>query len=68
MHGLWQDVVMQKSKAASTEFADIGCSVVEVSTTDEATPAWRNTAASGWRHTRSQAGDGHRGCRADSGP
>jgi hypothetical protein len=44
MHGLWQDVVMQKHKTASRQFA---CSVVEVSTADEATPAWRNTVASG---------------------
>ena len=47
MHGLWQDVVVQKRKAASTQFACIGCSVVQVSTADEATPAWGNTVASG---------------------
>jgi hypothetical protein len=47
MQGLWQDVVMQMSKVASTEFSDIGCSVVEASPAHEATPARRNTAASG---------------------
>ena len=47
MHGLLQDVVMQKRKAASTQLTCIDCSVVQVSTADEATPAWSNTVASG---------------------
>jgi hypothetical protein len=47
MHGLLQDVLMQKRKVSSMQANCIGYSVVAVSTADEATPAWRNTVVSG---------------------